>query len=257
MSVSYSTKIRLAYRSGNRCALPGCGQQLSSTGEGGIPSNVGEAAHIAGEHSGGVRGHRSARYDPDMTEEERNSYHNLIYICANCHRMIDAIPQGEIDYPVERLREIKAKHEQKVLEAMTDGFVEVGFPELEEATQWIMQVHPQQSDNDFSVIPPADKLKKNELGNSSQMIITMGLSVTREVQAFIESVEKTDHGFSERLKSGFLEEYYRLKQGGHSGDDLFDLMCRFAQRGFREEPKRSAGKAVLVYLFERCEVFEK
>lgn len=257
MSVSYPTKLLLAYRSGDRCALPGCGQQLSPTGEGGIPSNVGEAAHIAGEHSGGARGHRSARYDPNMTKEERNGYHNLIYVCANCHRRIDAIPQGETDYPVERLHKSKAEHEQRVREAMTDAFVEVGFPELEEATQWIMQVNPQQSDNDFSVIPPADKLKKNELGNGSRMIITMGLSVVREVQAFIESVEQTDRGFSERLKSGFFEEYYRLKREGHSGDYLFDLMCRFAQRGFREEPKRSAGKAVLVYLFERCEVFER
>ena len=79
MSVSYPTKILLAYRSGNRCALPDCEQQLSPTSEGGIPSNVGVAAHIAGEHSGGVRGHPSARYDPTMKEEERNGYHNLIY----------------------------------------------------------------------------------------------------------------------------------------------------------------------------------
>ena len=257
MTVSYPTKIILAYRSGDRCALPDCGQQLSPTSEGGIPSNVGVAAHIAGERSGGARGYRSARYDPTMTEEERNGYHNLIYVCATCHSKIDAIPQGETDYPVECLLNIKAEHEEKVREAMTEAFAGIGFPELEEATQWIMQVNPQQSDNDFSMIPPEDKLIKNELGGGSRMIVTMGLSVSHEVQAFIESVEQIDHGFSERLKYGFLEEYYRLKREEHSGDDLFDLMCRFSQRGFTEETKRSAGKAVLVYLFERCEVFEK
>ena len=257
MSVSYPTKLRLAYRSGDRCALPGCGQQLSPTGEGGIPSNVGEYAHIAGEHSGRVRGHRSARYDPNMTEEERNGYHNLIYLCANCHRRIDAIPQGEPDYPVERLQEIKAEHELRVSEAMAEAFADVGFPELEEATLWIMQLIPQQPDSDFTVIAPEDKLKKNELGNGSRNIITMGLSVSREVRAFIENTAQEDHNFPERLKSGFLEEYYRLKKEGHSGDDLFDLMCRFAQRGFTEETKRSAGKAVMIYLFETCEVFEK
>jgi len=85
----------------------------------------------------------------------------------------------------------------------------------------------------------------------------MGLSVAREVRAYVESVAQTDQDFPERLKSGFLEEYYRLKREGHSGDDLFDLMCGFAQRGFEEQAKRAAGLAVLTYLFEACEVFEK
>lgn len=60
-----------------------------------------------------------------------------------------------------------------------------------------------------------------------------------------------------QVKAGFLEEYYRLKRAGHSADELFDLMCSFAQRGCREQVKRSAGIAVLVYLFEACEVFER
>lgn len=256
MSVSYPTKILLAYRSGDRCALPDCGRNLSE-GESGDPINVGEAAHIAGEHGGGTRGHRSARYDSNMTKKERNHYNNLIYVCPTCHKKIDAIPQGETNYPVESLHKIKNEHEQKVRDAIADAFVDVGFPELEEATLWIMQVNPQQPNRDFSVVALEDKLNKNALGNGSRRIITMGLSVSHEVRAFIESVVQTDQDFPERLKSGFLQEYYRLKQEGHSGDDLFDLMCRFAQQGFKEQAKQSAGLAVLVYLFETCEVFEK
>ena len=253
MSVSYPTKILLAYRSGDRCALPDCGRNLSPDSESGDPINVGEAAHIAGENLG------SARYDENMTPKKRNHYNNLIYLCGTCHTIIDAIPQGENDYPVERLHKIKSEHEQKVRDAIADAFVDVGFPELEEATLWIMQVNLQQpdSDNDFLVIAPEDKIKKNALGNGSRMIITMGLSVSREVRAFIESVAQTDQDFPERLKVGFLQDYYRLRQDGHSGDVLFDLMCRFAQRGFTEQAKRSAGLAVLVYLFETCEVFER
>ena len=158
---------------------------------------------------------------------------------------------------MERLHKIKAEHERRVREAISEGFADVGFPELEEATRWIMQVNPQQPDRDFSIIPPEDKLKKNHLGNATRAIITMGFSVSNEVRAFIESVAQTDHDFPERLKSGFLEEYYRLKQKGHEGDDLFDLMCQFAQRGFRQQVNKSAGLALLVYLFETCEVFER
>lgn len=257
MSVSYPTKLLLAYRSGDRCALPDCGRGLSPGSDNGDPINVGEAAHIAGEHDGKGTTKRSARYDPNMTDEARNHYSNLIYLCSTCHTKIDAIPQGERDYPVERLQELKADHEKRVREAVTEAFADVGFPELEEATQWIMQVNPCQPGSDFSVIPPEEKLKKNELGNGSRTIITMGLSVAREVRAYVESVAQTDQYFPDRLKSGFLEEYFRLKKDGYRGDDLFDLMCRFSQRGFREQAKQSAGLAVLTYLFEACEVFEK
>lgn len=62
----------------------------------------------------------------------------------------------------------------------------------------------------------------------------------------------------ERLKEGFLIEYHRLKKTKElSADELFDLMCRFAQRGLHRQIERTAGLAVLVYLFETCEVFEK
>ena len=257
MSASYSTKLLLAYRSGDRCALPDCGRELSPDSKSGAPINVGEAAHIAGEHDGKGKAKKSARYDPNMTPEERNHYNNLIYLCGTCHTKIDAIPQGEKSYPVDRLHKLKKDHEQKVREAVTEAFAGIGFPELEEATQWIMQITPQHATDVFSLIPPEDKLKKNDLGNGSRTVVTMGLSVSREVRTFVESVTQIDADFPERLKAGFLEEYYRLKREGHAGDNLFDLMCRFAKRGFKEQAKQSAGLAVLVYLFEACEVFEK
>lgn len=248
MSVSYPTKLLLAFRSGDRCAFQDCGRALTVDGKQANPVVTGEAAHIAGEKEG------VARYAPSMTDEQRNHYNNLIYLCGDHHTQID---KQEAEFPVQCLHEMKAEHEKKVREAMTDAFANVGFPELEEATQWIMQIQPNQSTQDFSLIPPEDKLRKNDLNNGSRVIITMGLSVAREVRAYVESVSQTDNDFPERLKAGFLEEYYRLKREGNSGDDLFDLMCRFAQRGFDEQAKRSAGLAVLVYLFEACEVFEK
>ena len=85
----------------------------------------------------------------------------------------------------------------------------------------------------------------------------MGLSVAREVRDFVESATRTDRHFPERLKIRFLREYHRLRDEGHVEDDLFELMCGFAQRGFGEASKRAASQAVLVYLFEACEVFEK
>ena len=43
---------------------------------------------------------------------------------------------------------------------------------------------------------------------------------------------------------------------GHKGrHEPFELMCAFAQRGLRKQGDRTAGIAVLVYLFEICDVF--
>jgi len=257
MSASYPTKLLLAYRSGDLCAFPGCGRRLTVDSKTRSLTNIGEAAHIAGESDGKNKNKRSARYNPNMTEEERNHYNNLIYLCGVCHTIIDAIPQGEKDYPIERLYTIKAEHEGKVRQAMLDAFADVGFPELQEATQWALAIQPTSANGDYSLLKVEDKIKKNDLDRDERVTIAMGLGVASEVSRYIESVAQTDADFPERLKAGFLEEYWRLKKEGVSGGNLFELMCRFAQQGFQRQSQRSAGLAVLIHLFEACEVFEK
>lgn len=260
MSVSSRTKILLAYRSGDMCALPECdrkGRRLSVDSDAGSPINIGQAAHIEGENSGTDKKSPSARYAPHMSDEERNSYHNLIYLCGACHKRIDTLPQGEIDYPIERLHAIKAEHEERVRQAMLFAFADVGFPELQEATQWASIVQPSTVTNDYSLLKVEDKIQKNDLDGDVRGVIAMGLGVAGEVARYIESVAQTDNEFPERLKAGFLEEYWRLKKESVRGSDLFELMCRFAQQGFQRQVQRSASLAVLIHLFEACEVFEK
>jgi hypothetical protein len=158
---------------------------------------------------------------------------------------------------VPYLLSLKEGHEQRVRDGMRDAFAGVGFPELEEATAWVLRTFPNPSQESFALLAPDEKIAKNGLRAGSRAVVAMGLSVSREVGQYIESVTQTDPDFPERLKSGFLEEYYRLRREGYRDDDLFDLMCRFAQQGFHEQSKRSAGLAVLIHLFELCEVFEK
>ncbi len=249
MSVSYPTKLLLAFRSGDRCAFPGCERALTVDSESGYdPTITGQAAHIAGEKAD------AARYDPLMTDEQRNHYSNLIYLCGDHHTQID---KQNKNFSVSRLIEIKSDHETKVREVMNTAFAEVGFFELAQATKWISRMQAGQPSRDFFIVPPDEKIRKNQLSLASQFTITMGLVVVREVHSFMEHESVLDADFPERLKAGFLEEYYRLRKDGHKGDVLFDLMCQFAQQGMREQSERSAGLAVLIYLFERCEVFEK
>ena len=249
MSASYQTKLLLAFRSGDICAFPKCQCNLTLDSNSGNDSSImGEAAHISGENIG------AARYNQLMSDDERNHYKNLIYLCRNHHCQIDRQPE---DFSVETLLKIKKEHEIKVRESLTAAFSEVGFPELVIATAWVARIQELLPSQDFSVITPDEKIKKNGLTGASQFTIKMGLGVAQEVSSFLkeESIQNTD--FPEKLKYGFLEEYSRLYKIGYRGDELFDLMCEFAQHGMKKQSERSAGLAVLIYLFEACEVFEK
>lgn len=249
VTVSDATKVRLASRSGNRCALPACGTTLTQRLESGEWVAVGKAAHIAGRRP------RSARYDPAMTTQERNSLDNLIYVCSNCH---DTIDQAKSTYTTDLLIELKQQHEEKVSSAMTNAAHLIAFPELDVATDFV-SASPLPADPalDFRLLPPEDKIRLNRLGDRSRKLITTGLATAKLVRSFLDTRTKTDSDFVRRLTGPFSGEYHRLRALGFAGDDLFESMCAFATRGRPEPTAHMAAVAVLVYLFESCEVFEK
>jgi hypothetical protein len=247
MGASNSTKIILAFRSGGLCAFPKCGKHLTYDAKVGADTHLGEAAHIVGEKLG------SARYDSTMTNERRDSVHNLIYLCAHHHTLIDKL---EADWPTPVLQDLKTSHEQQVRRAMEEAFADVAFPELQNAVSWVTNQAPTPNGS-FELTAPDEKIKKNALSNGARHIIAAGLTSRPTVADYVEAEAQLDPDFPERLKAGFLEKYYALRKKGHKGDELFDLMCDFAQHGMRRQADKVAGIAVLIYLFEICDVFEK
>ena len=193
-----------------------------------------------------------------MSEEERNSPANLLYVCRNCHELIDAHPHGEREYPVGRLLEIKAEHERAVATAMGEALPTVTFAELAAATKWVTEVPPPPPGRDFSRVGIEDKIATNGLSLSTRNLIASHLAVVPQVRSFIQELSRDDPGFPQRLISGFLQHYHKLRaEGMMSGEDLFNSMCMFARRGFGDPKTQCAAQAVLVYLFETCEVFER
>ncbi len=69
---------------------------------GGDPKITGERAHISAAKPGGPR------YDPELSSEERNSYPNLMLLCALCHSKVDVAPEH---FTTAKLHAIKAEHE--------------------------------------------------------------------------------------------------------------------------------------------------
>lgn len=248
MSVTRAMKIILAKRSGNRCALPSCHVVLVQDSKPGSAQNIGEAVHISGARSG------SARYDPKMTSQERDHVDNLLYLCRNCHTIID---QDVESYSVERLRRIKAEHEANVQAAMDTKFATVGFPELREVVERFSSVSPMPTDSSLDLLAPDAKIKRNNLGPGSRNMITMGLALSSTIRQFVSEMESGDPDWPARLKNGFGSEYRSLRKDGHRGDDLFELMSAYSMLGFDQPLHRCAAIAVLVYMFEACEVFER
>lgn len=257
MGVTESTKRALAFRSGNVCAK--CHHDLTVDYSNGDVKPIGECAHIEGEHGGDPQTNTppSARYNPAMTDQERNSYPNLIYLCPDCHTEIDKIPEGERDFPVHVLQKLKKDHEETVKKAIVDAFPEVGFDELSIITSWVSSISSAKPTMDFSLLDVEAKMKRNELSNDNLVIMKTGLSIACEIKEFIAIISKTDITFPEKLRDGFLQYYYKFRHEGARGDELFESMCLVSQQGFKTQKQKTAGLAVLTYLFEACEVFEK
>lgn len=248
MSVTAAMKIILAKRSGNRCARPSCQVVLAQPSEAGSALSIGEAAHISGARPS------SARHDPKMTSQERNHVDNLLYLCRNCHAIIDRDVES---YSIERLRRIKAEHEANVQAAMDTKFATVGFPELREVVERFSSASPMPTDSSLDLLPPDAKIKKNDLGPGPRNTITMGLALSSTIRRFVSEMELSDPDWPARLKNGFGSQYLRLRKDGHRGDELFELMSAYSMRGFHQPLHQCAAIAVLVYMFEACEVFER
>lgn len=106
------TKETLAKRAGQICSNPDCRKRTSGAHSNKDKAlNLGEAAHIKAAREG------EARFDPDMTDEERSDISNGIWLCRECARKIDL---DEEKYPVELLLKWKEDHEKWVLEKHQD-----------------------------------------------------------------------------------------------------------------------------------------
>ena len=104
MPISPKTQKTLWGRAANRCAV--CRNELvMDATETDDESLVGEACHIVAQSVDGPRG------SSPLNAEQRDKYANLILLCNIHHKQID---DQFNDYPVSKLKELKAQHESWV-----------------------------------------------------------------------------------------------------------------------------------------------
>ncbi|MDD3926728.1 MAG: hypothetical protein PHT33_08740 [bacterium] len=96
-----TTIKRLHALSGNQCAAPHCTKPLIARDEITIVSKI---CHIEAASPEGLR------WNPDMDDEQRRHFDNLILLCDECHSMVDN-KENEAIYTVSLLKQWKRDHE--------------------------------------------------------------------------------------------------------------------------------------------------
>ena len=245
--ISSADKNYLWMSSAGRCAYPDCRIELVIEGnkqDG--PVTIGEIAHIFAHSQNGPRP------NPDGFSEETNRYDNLLLLCRNHHREVDGQSNT---YPVTVLREWKIVHEGWVAERLARE--EFNSADLETIITWLTD-NSIPTSTDYTLIPPAQKIELNNMSVRVQNLIKMGLSRVEEVESYIVDRSKLDPKFPERLLTPLLTQYDMLKADGLNSDLIFNDLIQFACGNSIQEPsKQSAGLVLIVYFFERCEIFER
>jgi hypothetical protein len=100
-------KQTLAKRVGMHCSNPGCDKPTAGPCEDPAKAlNIGVAAHITAASLQGPR------YDASLSQAERCSIENGIWLCQNCAKLIDSDKER---FPVSRLRDWKTRAEKAAL----------------------------------------------------------------------------------------------------------------------------------------------
>lgn len=102
---SDTTKLLLCANTAGRCEFEGCNKFLFKDGITMHTFNNTNVAHIIASSPNGPRG------DEELSYELSDKIDNLMLLCPDHHKLIDDKPD---EFGVERLRQMKAAHEEKV-----------------------------------------------------------------------------------------------------------------------------------------------
>ncbi|MEG4047862.1 hypothetical protein [Microcoleus sp. Pol17_C1] len=176
----------------------------------------------------------------------------------------DSKEQAKLERQIEELIIKRSTHQKELntislqkREALAREMPFVSFDELEIVTRFILGMPPASQEINFNITGITQKIAKNTLTHDVHFLLTMGMVKVKEVRSFIEVTSLLRPDFSQKLKDGFVTEYQRLLKANIRGDALFESLHKFSCGNSLESKKAAAGLAVLSYLFERCEVFER
>lgn len=176
----------------------------------------------------------------------------------------DSKEEAKLERQIEALIKKRSTHQEELntislqkREALAREMPYVSFDELDIVTKFILGMQPASPEINFNITDVTQKISKNNLTQEVHFLLIMGMVKVKEVHRFIEVNAVLRPDFPEKLKAGFVTEYQRLLKADIRGDALFESLHKFSCGNSSDLKKTAAGLAVLSYLFERCEVFER
>lgn len=237
----------LALMSQGKCAM--CKTLLVGTNGNGEKYNVSEYAHIEGEKEG------SKRYNPLMTDKQRQAQENLIVLCPNCHTKIDS---DDITYTVEVLKKIKEANERIFSNNLIQSINNIDYSYLQITLEHIKNSNILPStDINLEIRKIQDKINYNKLSSNIQKYITMGLANSDIIRNFINQQSTIIFGFSEKLKNIFTTKYAEFKNTTIDSDEIFLDLWGFAKANTEDMETTAAALSIITYFFQECDIFEK
>jgi hypothetical protein len=100
------TQRRLFASSAGYCQNSSCSEKLFDEAKG-KRFLIAELAHVFAAQDDGPRP------NPELSEEDRGAFENLIVLCANCHTMVDKASDA---FPDSMMKRWKREHELKLLD---------------------------------------------------------------------------------------------------------------------------------------------
>jgi hypothetical protein len=248
---SQITKRQLLGLSDNHCYNPACPNLMvvldALTQE---PTIVGKVAHIRGASPNGPR------YDPSLSRDDAAEFPNLLMLCEEHHKIAD---DRFSVYTVKLLTEWKRIRELRAMDAGAKAISEVTDLDVFTIISWVATHGPDLVDGraNYDVLAVDRKMTKNGFTTRIRNTINVGLASHHIVSHFVQSGGPMFGDVVERAAGAIKEEYIHLRDRGFSSDLIWSSLVAFACGAFTASDKVNAGIAVLSYLFELCEVFEK
>jgi len=120
----------------------------------------------------------------------------------------------------------------------------------------IMGISTENTNVEMDIKPiPEDKLLRNQLSPSVQVLLRQGMSSANKVSRFFK--QSTDPGLGDRIAGAFKYQYGVLKSAALSPDEIYFSLHDFVFEGTPTTRQESAILALLAFLFEQCDIFER
>jgi hypothetical protein len=242
--------------SGNLCAFPGCNERLVND-KNALDSCI---CHIAAANPGGER------YNPNMTNEERADYNNLIILCPQHHAETNNVEK----YTVAVMKEMKKKHESQYLHDRLNQNSSM----LRNVIYAIAEIDLQDKPDTpvLNVFDPNEKIVFNQLKENAVLIKEYRVYHAK-LNTLYDELESQGSIKKEKLLENIKLIYIRIK--GHyvqteentmsiireNSDAIFDsvyevLSERISNCGLFEEDIFMGLRIVMVDAFIRCKILE-